>query len=187
MPRIIIHAARGGSGVGVTNLVLSGMETYDVASNNWWFTGITSLPRQRVASTVLLNGTQVIIGGDGVAGVLRLVETFNPQTNTIAVVPTTAAPALYGSFAVTLSSGAVLLMGGFPSFSVPPISTTYTLDVNTLIWTELPSTSWLLQPRGRATAVVLGNSSVLLIGGDNGNSTLSSCEVCKCVTFFLIY
>ncbi|MGC1678877.1 MAG: kelch repeat-containing protein [Candidatus Binataceae bacterium] len=160
-------------------VVLTSGEVYHPATNS--FTKVANqlpIPANHVCLAALQDGTALEVGGqDNLGNNLLQAEIYNPTTNSFA--PTTGAmnDPRYGCTATTLADGTVLIAGGDDNTGGPehttdtaeiydPTSGTFTFTKGTMIG-----------PRGFHTAVLLTSGKVLLAGGLNASTPLSSAEL----------
>jgi hypothetical protein len=98
------------------NVTLATAEVYDPATGEFTLTGSLSKPRYTHAAALLPDGRVLIAGGsDGTSGTLAAAEVVDPSTGTFSTAGTmiltrNAQSALYATFAISLSSGNVLVI-----------------------------------------------------------------------------
>jgi N-acetylneuraminic acid mutarotase len=147
-------------------------ELYDPLANTWTSAG-TSAARYVQEAVLLNNGKVLVVGGLSAGNTpLANVELYNPTNNTW----TTAASlplAVYGSSAITLKDGRVLVAGGTQGAPIGFGSGVSASELYT------PSTnSWKVGPTLPApviaTATLLKSGNVLLAGGDNNGPQAAS-------------
>jgi hypothetical protein len=157
---------------------LGSMIFYNSTSNRWTQASATlSVPRSRLASTVLRDGRIFVAGGiDSTSnGVKKVVEISDATySRFITVAPLVVARAALT--AVTLLSGAVLVMGG--RNTQESLDFAYDMvdmyNVTTDTWVTRSSMNL---PRWGASAVVLPNGYVAVVGGCDGAATVGQLEL----------
>jgi hypothetical protein len=165
----------------------NGAELYDPETGTW--TMIASLPNglDGHTATLLPSGKVLISGGDGKLFADRFVSgksldsafLFEPSNGTWSVtgILNTARDA---HTATLLASGEVLLAGGgrwagnSPNLSRPDITAAELYDESRATWS---STAPLNVARDYPTATLLFNGKVLVVGGRQWNTPLSSAEL----------
>jgi N-acetylneuraminic acid mutarotase len=162
----------GGGGAGSA---LNRAELFDPSNGAWTPTGQLGKGRISHTTTLLPNGKVLVAGGLDASGILRSAELYDPSTGTW-----TATGDLGGSrsdhTATLLPNGKVLVTGGVASLLFngrTPASELY--DPATGLWA---STGSLKIGRSRATATLLPNGRVLLVGGSGFTfETVDCCPV----------
>jgi len=166
---------------------ISSTELYDPATNSFAAgadTAVMNSPRQYATATLLASGKVLIAGGFNWNGTnvscLSSTELYDPATNSFAAVGATAAmnTARCGSTATLLPSGKLLIAGGIASFgSASVLSSTELYDPATNSFAAAADTAAMNTARVWATATLLASGKVLIAGGANSSSYLSSTEL----------
>jgi hypothetical protein len=185
------HTATLLSGGGV--LVAGGWANDDLGSNRgilptaegWWpGTGTFEATRNYLrtgraghTATSLADGSVFLAGGIGMTGVLALTETFR-GTNLDGLFWVTGEMTTPRSShsATALADGRVLLVGGNAdqvTLASAEIFTPSPYDPGTFVRTV----GDLNTPRFSHTATLLGNGTVLIVGGNDGTSVLATAEL----------
>jgi hypothetical protein len=152
-------------------------EIFHSTTSAWESVGITqNLPaRQKHTTTLLQDGTILVIGGIGAGGPLSTVYKFNPNTAAgraagfvlqAANIPNPAGAGnigLYSHSATLLPDGRVLVVGGNNGFG--EVNFSYYYDPNAQSWTQTAAATPLLQPRFGHSATFLPNDTVMISGG----------------------
>ena len=161
-------------------------ELYNPAVGTWALTGSMSTSRIAPVAALLQNGEVLIAAGQNAAGtMLGTAEVYNPATGTWTLTgPMASAPGT-GATATVLPNGTVLVAGGCctPEAGPDALAAAQIYNPATNSWTATGSMS---TGRYYATATLLGNGTVLMVGGDyivpnmnsgNGSSPLASAEI----------
>lgn len=149
-----------------------------LAAASWSLVGSLSIPRERMAAVLLMDGRVLVTGGfqayrstpppDGTVSA----ELYNPVTQTWTAAAAMGVPR-WGHTATLLPNGKVLVVGGAPAngFVVNPVTGKNT---PTSVLAELYdpiSNSWTPVATGVSrifhTATLLPNGKVLIVGGQN--------------------
>jgi hypothetical protein len=171
----------GGCGDEECFFVLGTAELYDPNTGRWTVTGNLNTPRYILTSTILPNGNVLIPGGSGnnFPFTLDSAELYNPATGTWSY--TGSLIVRREAFTATLlRDGKVLVSAGNFAYANDNINHIFNsaelYDPATAQWSLTES---LNQPRWGASAVLLFNGKVLVVGGfDATNSApLQSAEL----------
>lgn len=151
------------------------VELYDPGANTWTYAASMSGARDRHTATLLPNGKVLVAGGYNGSSYPTSVQAFDPDSN----IWTTVAPMNTGRqwhTATLLTNGKVLVAGGCSGTTCLPVTNAqvqvYDPGANT--WTTAASMN---TARTYHTATLLPNGKVLVAGGYNGSSSLTSAEV----------
>jgi large repetitive protein len=161
-------------------------EVYDPSTGAWTITGGLNVPRDGFSATLLPNGQVLVAGGETVdcnafsMVSLSITELFDPATGTWT--PTGQLNTERVSHAATLlPNGRVLVVGGQGSgvtnglgIFERPLSSAEEYDPATGEWV---STGSMAVDRYQGTATMLANGLVLVAGGVNFQTKLSSAEL----------
>ena len=150
---------------GVANTTL-----FDPAANAWTEGPVMDVPRWYPTTTLLGDGTVRILGGTVHSGASAVtIDAYNPSTNALTVLPSTANKALSLYPRVKLTTTGLLALTN--------LTTTYFLNPATSAWTKGPN----LHSGGRSfndAAVLLpGLTQIMEIGGQNTAGTLNTAEI----------
>ena len=157
---------------------------YNPATGTWAPTGSMTTPREGHDATLLPDGDVLVTAGVETAGVFS--ELYNPSTGQWSAAVGglaacgTATECRFGSTAVLLGTGNVLVTGGLAGTNSNPGSTTtailYTPATNS--WT---ATGSMTTAREGQTADLLADGQVLVAGGEtfakHAGTPLSSAEL----------
>jgi len=128
--------------------------------------------RSDAVAAVLPNGEVLIAGGYGEGGSLRALDTaelFNPATGMFSAVRSKMTTPRVGAAAISLASGAVLIVGGEKEVGTR-LRTAETFNPATAAFSELPAQ--LTATRVGAAAAPLPNGEVLIAGGGSNTAEL---------------
>ena len=167
---------------------LAEAELYDPATGLWTLAGSMSVARTYHTTTLLADGRAMVVGGDwrgcnGGCGeaTLATTEIYDPRTNGWSAGPKLAT-ARSSHTATLLRDGSLLAIAGYRSVSgIPDFSVAVNRDAEASPASALPWTPFapLRTPRSGHTATLLGDGSVLVVGGiaiENGQA-LASAEI----------
>ena len=161
-------------------------ELYNSATGTWTVTGPMTTVRSGSTGTLLPNGEVLVAGGEGDGGaLLGTAEVYNPATGTWAATGPMATEVGTGATGTLLPNGTVLVAGGCctPAAGPGALASAQIYNPATNSWTATGSMSI---GRYYATATLLGNGTVLVVGGDNivpnmnsgmGDEALTSAEI----------
>jgi IPT/TIG domain/Galactose oxidase, central domain/Kelch motif len=173
-------------GNSASNGALATAELYNPATGTWALTGSMATARYNQTATPLQNGEVLVVGGmNGTTSDIGTAEVYNPATGTWAATGSMAANPGAGATATLLPNGTVLVAGGCctPAAGPGALASAQIYNPTTNTWT---ATSNMSIGRYYATATLLGNGTVLVVGGDNivpnmnsgmGSSPLTSAEI----------
>jgi RHS repeat-associated protein len=127
--------------------------------------GALGYPRSQHTTTVLPDGTVLILGGSGPDGaIVTTAEIFDPQTQALKTLPDTGLIARAGHTATLLTNGLVLVAGGVSAAGTP-------IQASELLNTQKLKAELLVAPLGtpRAShqAALLANGQGLVWGGND--------------------
>lgn len=157
---------------------ISTAEIYDLSTGTFASTNSMNKARRAHRATLLANGSVLITGGgaeDSGANITSSAEIYNPATGTffLAVSMTRARES---HTATLLSSGRVLIAGGYQGGGVSGyLASAEVYDPSSGAF--IATSGSLVQARDEHTATLLSNGKVLIVGGGNYTSSLSSCEL----------
>jgi IPT/TIG domain/Kelch motif/Galactose oxidase, central domain len=173
-------------GNSASNGALSSAELYNPATGTWALTGSMTTARYEQTATLLQNGEVLVVGGmNDTTSDLGTAEVYNPAAGTWAATGSMADDPGAGGTATLLPNGTVLVAGGCctPAAGPGALASAQIYNPATNSWTATGSMSI---GRYYATATLLGNGTVLVVGGDNivpdmmsgmGSSPLTSAEI----------
>jgi N-acetylneuraminic acid mutarotase len=173
-------------GNSASNGALASAELYNPAAGTWALTGSMTTARYEQTATLLQNGEVLVVGGmNDTNSDLGTAEVYNPATGTWAATGSMASTPGAGATATLLPNGTVLVAGGCctPAAGPGALASAQIYNPATNAWTATGSMS---TGRYYATATLLGNGTVLVVGGDNivpdmnsgmGSSPLTSAEI----------
>jgi len=149
---------------------LSSAEIFSPATGSFTSAGNMTVARSGQTMTLLGNGTVLIAGGETCTSAtscsaLSSAEIYDPIAGTFTSTSTSMSAARFGASAVALSSGLVLIAGGFDGTNMPASAELY--DPTQLVFTGTGPN--LNTPRFNATATLLNNGKVLVAGGSTCN------------------
>ena len=151
----------GGFNFGTGN-VASSAELYDPDTGTWSVTGSMTQARDNHAAILLQNGLVLAAGGTRSSGVTATAELYNPSAGTWEATGSLNV-SRYGAAAVLLPSGEVLVAGGAnsPGGRYTPLASTELYNPSQGQWASAQSLNFA---SAYATATLLGNSDVLVLG-----------------------
>jgi Galactose oxidase, central domain/Kelch motif len=161
---------------------LTSTDLYDPTTNSFAAAGDTATmntDRYGATATLLASGQVLIAGGaNGESADFSSTELYDPTTNSFAAPGNTATMNIgrYAMTATLLPSGKVLIAGGLASGTYPTSTELYDPTTNTF---AAPANTAAMNT-GRAfgaTATLLPSGKVLIAGGYNDGSALSSTEL----------
>ena len=153
---------------GITPNETAAAELYDPVSGTFTATGSMSVARVNHTATLLPNGMVLIAGGTGTCGgsacFFNSAELYDPSSGTFSLANGKMVLAASTSVATLLSSGKVLIAGGFTSTTDTTGTAVAELyDPSTGLFTQTGS---MIFPRQLYfTATLLQNGKVLIAGG----------------------
>jgi hypothetical protein len=141
-------------------------EIYDPATQS--FSPVGDMPKEAAFHTasVLLNGTVLVVGGDGntCPGAGIGIATFDPASNTFSAGPNLASPRA-GHTATTLNDGRVLIAGGVDPCDFSGFPAAYITAVVFDPATQSYSSEKVMrEPRSGHSATLLADGKVLVVG-----------------------
>ncbi|MFZ0308533.1 MAG: kelch repeat-containing protein, partial [Candidatus Sulfotelmatobacter sp.] len=150
-------------------------EIYDPTSATFSSAGNMTVPRDSQTMTLLSSGQVLLAGGENCTSAtsctaLNAAEIYDPVARTFTATGSLNAARLNAS-AVALSSGMVLIAGGFNGTNYPPTGELY----DPIAGTFSNTATNLNVPRANATATLLNNGRVVIAGG-------STCTTPGCPT-----
>jgi hypothetical protein len=150
---------------GVSNSgVLSGAQLYSLSAQTFTAASPMNVARWLHTATLLNDGTVLITGGSSLSNetTLNSAEIYNSTTGTFTLLPNTLNTARVGHTATLLSSGQVLIVGGYdPNTGI--ISDSELYDPTAQVFIDLGNTN---TPRFHHTATLLQTGQVLIAGGE---------------------
>lgn len=149
--------------------LLSSSEIYDPNIGTFSSAGNMTIDRYEHTMTLLSSGQVLIAGGETCSSAtscpaLNSGELYDPVAGTFTATGNLNA-ARFGASAVALSSGQVLIAGGFDGTNYPVASELFDPTAGTFKTGRTLNT-----PRANATATVLNNGQVMIAGGSTCNS-----------------
>jgi N-acetylneuraminic acid mutarotase len=158
--------------------VTTAAEVYDPTTGTWSATGAMRAGRMAMTGTVLLNGKALIAGGQTAASdALGSSELYNPATGTFSLTGRLITPRSGHTATLITRAGFVLMAGGE---NVNGVSISKAEFYNPVTGSYL-ATGNMPSVRQDHVAVLLRTGLVLVVGGNNVNSTtttvLASCAI----------
>jgi hypothetical protein len=155
---------------------LQNAEIYDPTSGTFSSAGSMTVSRAYQTMTLLNSGQVLIAGGENCTSAtsctaLNAAEIYDPVAQSFTATTGSLNAARFNASAVALTSGMVLIAGGFNGTSYPATGELY----NPVTGTFSNTPTNLNVPRANATATLLNNGRVLIAGG-------STCPTLACPT-----
>jgi hypothetical protein len=149
---------------------LNSAEVFDPVTGTFSSAGTMTASRYAHTMTLLNNGKVLIAGGETctsstACSALQTAEIYDPVSGTFSATGSLNA-ARFNAAAVALTSGQVLITGGFDGTNFPATAELFDPIAGTFTGTGALNT-----PRASATATLLDNGSVVIAGGSTCNST----------------
>lgn len=169
----------GGTTNGDNTGTLASAELYDPTSGAFALTGSLNTGRFISSSAPLLpNGNVFITGGrDSMANIIESAEIYNSATGTFSYAGTGMSSPHFRATEVLLANGKVLIAGGDDN-TAKPVSAAELYDSGYPQTVEaFTSKGSMTTARGFYAETQLPNGSVLIAGGSNGSTALSSAEL----------
>lgn len=177
--QVLIAGGREDVGSGSS---LRSAELFDPISQQSMSTGMLGTRRENATATLLADGRVLIVGGsdngdgggpdgDQGSGALSSAEIYSPLSGMFSPTGSMSTQRDRAN-AVLLADGRVLVIGGYNSFSGSDLQTSEIYDPATGLFSQVAT----MPGGGRtgATTTLLTNGKVLVAGGSNGNTYLSS-------------
>ncbi len=172
-------------GVGSNQVSLAQAEVYQPAQATFVQIGQMLTPRDTFTTTVLQNNTVLIAGGEEctVSGCVSLnaAELFNPANRTFSPTASPMNSPRIAHTATLLNDGTVLIAGGRDCTSGGCTSLSSAEIFNPATGTFSLTTGSMAQARDSASASLLSNGTVLIVGGEQCTPT-SSGSACSPLT-----
>jgi len=168
--RILVSGGVGSAGH------LSSVEMYDPSTEDWDSTGSMIYARDNHVAVLLTDGRVLVAGGVNSDGILSSAEVYNPSQGTWTITGSLTVRR-YSPGAILLTSGKALVFGGWGGPG-KPLSSAEIYNPDTGTWSPTGSMNY---PRGSywlsSEVVILPDGRVLVEGGYNGSSIVSSAEI----------
>ncbi len=162
----------GGSRLNVG--AIASAELYDPVKGTWSMARYMSVSRHSHSATFLTNGKVLVSSGHGSAA-LSSSELYDPATDAWRTI-TSAPLARYSFGSVLLPTGKVLFVGGYDSVSYSSAAHVYD-PVQGALQGEWTSSDAMAPGRYGYSATLLPNGKVLVAGGQNTFTALSSAQL----------
>ena len=148
-------------------------EVYDINTKKWSFINPMN-ERRAYHDLILLNSGKVIaIGGY----CLKTCEIYDPQTDRWEYTDSLNYPRLFGQTSTKLINGDIIVIGGIgvseQITNIPYLNNCEIFNHKTEKWNE---TDTLRYRRSNHSTILVEDESVVVIGGQNKNSSLNKCE-----------
>jgi len=151
-------------------------ELFDPSTGTFSQTGSMSLARTAHTATLLADGKVLIAGGTGAPGQpLGEAELYDPASGSFFQTLFSMITARSVHTATLLKDGTVLLAGGLVTSPGTATATAELFNPTTQMFTATKAN--METPRAFQTATLLGDGTVLVAGGSDGNSTLATAEL----------
>jgi hypothetical protein len=172
-------------------IIYGSAELYDPATQTWTATGDLNVPRYAAAPLLLPDGRVLLAGGIGDLPypALDSVEIFDPATGTWSLTGSMLTKRYwtgedYSSRGdlIQLADGRILAAGGVSRecnnwYTCAPFTYLDTAELYDALTGQWTATGSMTGARGFHSMVLLGDGTVLAMGGYNGTNTLSSAEI----------
>jgi hypothetical protein len=173
--QVLIAGGCWGCAPGLNGNSLADAELYDPATGAFTPTGSMTSVREYHTATLLNNGTVLMVGGVATGGsALGSAEVYDPAAGTF-----TATGGLnnarYFHAVTVLNDGTALITGGESSGNTAALAAVEIYNPSTGAFTLTAGS--MIAGRAAHTATLLNNGTVLMAGGVDGGSYLSSAEL----------
>jgi Fibronectin type III domain/Kelch motif/Galactose oxidase, central domain len=163
-------------GLNAFNVTLASAELYDPSTGIFTATGSMTTARYGNTVTILPNGKVLFAGGANNSNVtLASAEIYDPSTG-IFTATGSMTTARYLSLVTLLPNGKVLVSGG-QSVAGSNSSTLASAEIFDSTTGNFTSTGSMTTARYAHVSILLSNGQVLVAGGDNNGSIISSAEL----------
>jgi Galactose oxidase, central domain len=161
-------------GLDANGQTLESTELYDVSTRTFAATGSMQSPRVLHTATLLNDGRVLVAGGEASGLAISAAELYDPASGIF--IPTGfMLNARLSHTSTLLNDGTVLVTGGTDrSGNILPQSELFNAAAGAGAFT---ATGSMQAPRQNHTATLLANGDVLVTGGDDGATALSSAEL----------
>jgi hypothetical protein len=174
---VLIAGGGPASWTGGDPTFLAAAELYDPKTGTFATTGPMSTPRESHTATLLSDGRVLIVGGeDSVDHAVATAELYDPSSGTFSPTGSMTVPRAWQT-ATLLPDGRVLIVGGDAgtwSYDGPFYSSAEIYNPKT---GTFKPTGPMATPRGWQTATLLADGRVLVVGGENKRTDLTTAEI----------
>jgi hypothetical protein len=164
--------------------LLASAEIYDPGRDAWSGAGSMALARRGHTATVLADGRVLVVGGMGPGGVVAAAELYDPVARAWSPASGPSTPR-HGHTATRLGDGRVLVAGGVAvdaTDAAGPLASLGSAEVYDPGASASGSGTWsaagsMSRPRAFASATLLPDGRVLVLGGTGPTGSLTSADL----------